>query len=133
MPTVVRNSEIPSLERGDLVRTPEPPVRTALKGQCLSAGVAEGPVVVLHEPTDLDGAEPGMVLVAPATDPAWTPLFTLAAAVIVEVGGLVSHAAVVARELGIPALGNVPGATRRLRDGDHVRIDATNGDVEVLG
>ncbi|MBI4481302.1 MAG: hypothetical protein HY652_00290 [Acidobacteria bacterium] len=73
----------------------------------------------------------GAILVAPATDPAWTALFTLAAGVIVEVGGTLSHASVVAREYGLPALANVKDATRLLKDGDRVWLDATGGFVQV--
>jgi pyruvate,water dikinase len=74
----------------------------------------------------------GAILVAPATDPSWTPLFTLAAGVIVEVGGTLSHASTVAREYGVPALANVRAATTRLHDGDRIRLDATSGFVEIL-
>lgn len=72
----------------------------------------------------------GAIFVAPATDPAWSPLFTLAAGLVVEIGGTLSHAATVAREYGLPALANVRDATRRLKTGDRVRLDATNGWVE---
>ena len=71
----------------------------------------------------------GAILVAPATDPSWTPLFTLASGVIVEVGGVLSHASTIAREYGLPALANVKDATRRLRTGDRVRLDADNGRI----
>jgi pyruvate,water dikinase len=74
----------------------------------------------------------GAVLVAPATDPGWTPLFARAAAVVVEIGGLFSHAATVAREYGLPAVSNVEGVTDLLRDGDVVRVDGARGVVEVL-
>jgi pyruvate,water dikinase len=71
----------------------------------------------------------GSILVARATDPSWTPLFTLASGVIVELGGLLSHASTVAREYGLPALANVPDATKRLRTGDRVILNATEGFV----
>ena len=74
----------------------------------------------------------GAILVAPATDPSWTPLFTLASGVIVEVGGVLSHASTIAREYGLPALANVKHATRRLRTGERVRLDAVNGVVHRL-
>jgi pyruvate,water dikinase len=103
-----------------------------LRGQCISSGLAEGEVVVIHEPTQFSQMKPGAILVAPATDPAWTPLFIQAAGIIVEVGGQISHAAIVAREFGLPALANVRNATRLLVDGDVVRLDATNEIVEIL-
>jgi pyruvate,water dikinase len=65
-------------------------------------------------------------------DPSWTPLFTLAAGVIVEVGGVLSHASTIAREYGLPAIANVRHATRRLRTGDRVRLDANTGVVTKL-
>jgi rifampicin phosphotransferase len=89
-------------------------------------------VAVLSAPTDVAGMGRGAILVAAATDPSWTPLFTLAAGVIVEIGGTLSHAATVAREYGLPAIANVRNATRLLRSGDRVRLDATNGVVELL-
>ena len=75
----------------------------------------------------------GAILVAPATDPSWTPLFTLAAGVIVEIGGVLSHASTIAREYGLPALANVKGATRILHDGDRVRLDASAGRAFRVG
>jgi pyruvate,water dikinase len=74
----------------------------------------------------------GAILVAPATDPSWTPLFTLASGVIVEVGGMLSHASTIAREYGLPALANVKNATKILRTGDRVRLDASAGVVRRL-
>jgi pyruvate,water dikinase len=69
-------------------------------------------------------------LVTPTTDTAWTPLFLEASAVVTELGGALSHAAIVARELSVPAVVNVEEATARLRDGDRVRVDGTRGVVE---
>jgi pyruvate,water dikinase len=76
--------------------------------------------------------DPGDVLVAPYTDPAWTPLFAGAAAVVVEVGSLLSHASIVARELGIPSVVAVAGATTALHDGDVVDVDGHAGTVRKL-
>jgi len=75
---------------------------------------------------------PGEVLVAPFTDPGWTPLFTAAAAVVMDFGGMLSHGAIVAREYGLPAVVNVGPATRRLRTGQRVRVDGNSGLVTVL-
>jgi pyruvate,water dikinase len=82
-----------------------------------------------YDPTAL---EPGDVLVAPITDPSWTPLFVPAAAVIVDVGAPLSHAIIVSRELGIPCVVSVTDATRKIRDGALVRVDGDTGAVTVL-
>ena len=76
--------------------------------------------------------EKGDILVAPYTDPAWTPLFPLAAGLVTEVGGLMTHGAVVAREYGIPAVVGLDNATRKIRDGQIIRVDGTRGFVEIL-
>ena len=79
--------------------------------------------------TDL---EPGEVLVARVTDVGWTPLFAYAAAVVTDIGGLASHTAVVARELGVPCIVGAEGATSRLADGMTVDVDGTAGTITVL-
>jgi pyruvate,water dikinase len=73
--------------------------------------------------------EPGEILVAPSTDPGWTPLFMTAGALVMEMGGVISHGAVVAREYGIPAVVGVADATVRLRDGQTVTVDGAAGTV----
>jgi pyruvate,water dikinase len=103
-----------------------------LRGTAVSPGEVEGRVCVLRSPDDQVKMLRGGILVAPTTDPGWTPLFALAAGVVVELGGVMSHAGTVAREYGLPAVSNVEGATARLRDGDLVRLDGTRGTVEVL-
>jgi phosphoenolpyruvate synthase/pyruvate phosphate dikinase len=82
-----------------------------LKGLCVSPGSVEAEVVVMRDPSEFAAMKRGAILVAPATDPSWTPLFTLASGVIVEVGGMLSHASTIAREYGLPALANVKNAT----------------------
>jgi pyruvate,water dikinase len=74
----------------------------------------------------------GEILVTRYTDPAWTPLFFTAAALVTEVGGVLSHGAVIAREIGLPAIVGVAGVTSRIRSGQRVRVNATEGTVEVL-
>lgn len=101
-------------------------------GQCASPGTAEGRVRIVLDPAAANDLAAGDVLVAPYTDPAWTPLFPLAAAIVVEVGSFLSHAGTVAREYGIPCLVDVEGCTRRLRDGQRVRVHASEGRLEVL-
>lgn len=105
---------------------------TVLTGHCASPGAAEGRVRVILDPSTAADLEPGDVLVAPYTDPAWTPLFPLASAVVVEVGSFLSHAGTVAREYRIPCLVDVSNCTSRLRDGQRVRVLASEGRIEVL-
>ncbi|WP_437674244.1 PEP/pyruvate-binding domain-containing protein [Sorangium sp. So ce131] len=104
-----------------------------LLGLPASAGVVEGRARVL-EPgaTALDAVEPGEVLVARTTDVGLSPLFLVAAAVVTELGGPMSHASIVAREYGIPAVVNVPGVTLAIKTGDRLRIDGDRGVVERL-
>jgi phosphohistidine swiveling domain-containing protein len=104
----------------------------ALRGIPVSAGVVEGSVRIVRSAAQIDSFLPGEILVTPTTDTAWTPLFLEATAVVTELGGALSHAAIVARELNVPAVVNVEEATVRLRDGDRVRVDGTRGVVELL-
>ncbi|MET9462350.1 PEP-utilizing enzyme [Streptomyces canus] len=98
-----------------------------------SQGTYTGRVRVVTDPASCEALEPGEVLVAPITDAAWTPLFLVAGAAVVDVGALNSHAVVVCRELGIPAVISVEGGTRRLRDGMVITVDGTRGTVTVDG
>lgn len=108
----------------------EPPP-AVLRGMGVCPGVAEGRARVVLDPADPRRLAPDDILVAPITDPAWTPLFLGAAAVVVEVGAQQSHAAIVARELGIPAVVSVKGATRLIPDGVWLRVDANAGEVHI--
>jgi phosphohistidine swiveling domain-containing protein len=131
MPLLLRASELPTLIR--MAGLSGGPLEVGdLTGQPVSGGCVEGEVVVVRDPADFAQMKRGVILVAPATDPSWTPLFTLASGVIVEVGGVLSHASTIAREYGLPALANVRQATRRLRTGERVRLDAVNGRVHRL-
>jgi len=103
-----------------------------LTGVSGSGGVARGRARVVLDPSDPAGMEPGDVLIAPLTDPSWTPLFLPAAAVVVNVGALMSHAVIVSRELGIPCVVSVEGATTKIPDGAMVEVDGTTGTVKVL-
>ena len=96
-------------------------------------GTAEGIAKVVLDPNDPFALEPGDVLIAPITDPSWTPLFVPAAAVVVDVGAPLSHAIIVSRELGIPCVISATGATRRIPHGARVRVDGNTGLVTVLG
>jgi phosphohistidine swiveling domain-containing protein len=114
------------------------PARPAAAGPVLhgtgcSPGHARGPARVIRSLEEAARLAPGDVLVAPFTDPGWTPLFPGLAAVVTETGGLLSHAAVIAREYGIPAVLSVPGATRRIPDGATVVVDGGGGTVALDG
>lgn len=102
-----------------------------LAGMGVSPGVAEGEVRVVRDPRTTT-LRPGEILVCQGTDPAWTPLFLVAAGLVTEVGGLMTHGSVVAREYGIPAVVGVHEATTGLRDGQRIRIDGTSGVIELL-
>ncbi len=97
-----------------------------------SAGVAEGLVRIVNGLAEGADLQQGEILVATQTDIAWTMLFPQAAAVVTDVGAPLSHAAIVARELGIPAVVGCGNATALLKDGDRVRVDGSRGFVEVL-
>jgi rifampicin phosphotransferase len=103
----------------------------ALPGTAASAGVVEGIARVITDP-QREVLQAGEILVAPFTDPGWTPLFVHAAGVVTEVGGLMTHGAVVAREYGIPAVVSVASATERIHTGQRIRVDGTRGFVELL-
>ncbi|MBV8984156.1 MAG: phosphoenolpyruvate-utilizing protein [Acidimicrobiia bacterium] len=105
---------------------------TSLTGIAGCPGVARGRARVVLDPLDPRGLGPGDVLVAPITDPSWTPLFVPAEAVVVDVGAEMSHAIIVARELGIPAVVSVTGATRSIPDGALLEVDGDAGIVKVL-
>lgn len=107
-------------------------VGTSLSGSAGCSGVATGRARVVLDPADGASLEPGEILVAPLTDPSWTPLFLPAAAVVVNVGALMSHAVIVARELGIPCVVAVEGATDKLQTGMMVTVDGTEGTVTVM-
>jgi pyruvate,water dikinase len=110
---------------------PPPTADGALVGTAASAGTVTGPARVVLDPTDAH-LVPGEVLVAPSTDPGWTPLFLTAGGLVMEMGGANSHGAVVAREYGIPAVVGVPDATGRISTGEQVEVDGTHGLVRSL-
>jgi phosphohistidine swiveling domain-containing protein len=104
-----------------------------LHGVAACGGIVEGRARVIADPTvDDDGLEPGEILVAAATDPSWTTLFVGAAAVVTDLGGTLSHGAIVARELGLPCVTNVKTGTAAIRTGDLIRVDGSRGTVEIL-
>jgi pyruvate,water dikinase len=116
--------------------TPAPPPPRQLGpgmlgGLRASHGVVEGVARVILDPAQ-EVLRHGEILVAPHTDPGWTPLFVHAAGLVLEVGGLMTHGSVVAREYGIPAVVGVDDATRRIRSGQRIRVDGDRGVVELL-
>jgi pyruvate,water dikinase len=102
-----------------------------MKGAGAAPGCAEGPARVMHGAPDFSRIQPGDVLVAATTTPAWTPLFPSLAALVTETGGILSHGAIVAREYGIPAVVGATGATDFVPDGARVHVDGTSGTVEL--
>jgi pyruvate,water dikinase len=105
---------------------------TEMKGIAGCPGRARGRARVVLDPLDPRGLGPGEVLVAPITDPSWTPLFVAAEAVVVDVGAQMSHAVIVSRELGIPAVVSVTGATGTIPDGALLDVDGDRGVVTIL-
>jgi pyruvate,water dikinase len=103
----------------------------ALVGLPVSAGTVEGRARVVLDLADAD-LEPGDILVTAYTDPSWTPLFVAVAGLVTEVGGLMTHGAVIAREYGLPAVVGVEHATRLIKDGERIRVDGTDGYVEIV-
>jgi len=125
-----RQADPPTFLVGDRPAGPAPAGRR-LDGLGISPGRHRGRVRVLRRVGDGDALQAGEVLVTRAVDPGWTPLFATAGAVILEMGSVLSHGAVVAREYGVPAVVNLDGVTRQLVDGDEVTVDGTRGVVWV--
>ena len=100
-----------------------------LKGIPVSPGRVTGKARVILSPREKASLNPGEILVAPVTDAGWTPLFLVAAALVVDIGGLLSHGSIVAREYGIPGVINVREGTRVIRDGDEITVDGNVGEV----
>ncbi len=103
----------------------------SISGVATSLGVVTAPACVLHGPEDFGKMQPGDVLVAGTTTPAWTPLFAMASAVVTDVGGPLSHGSIVAREYGIPAVMGTGIATKRIQDGQMITVDGSEGTVEI--
>ncbi|OYD08516.1 phosphoenolpyruvate synthase [Paludifilum halophilum] len=103
----------------------------SLPGTAVSPGVAEGYARVVLNPGKAE-LKPGEILIAPFTDPGWTPLFHSAKALVMEVGGMMTHGAVVAREYGIPAVVGVDEAIKTIRDGQYIRVDGSRGYVQIM-
>jgi pyruvate,water dikinase len=118
----------------DSTATRDGPLDTGatLKGLGASHGVVEGRVHVAVDPRDISSFEPGEVLVCRTTDPSWTTWFMMSSAVVIDIGGTLSHGAIVARELAIPCVINTKIGTHVLQTGDRVRVDGDIGAVTIL-
>jgi pyruvate,water dikinase len=113
-------------------QSPAPRDRAKLIGFPGAPGTVQGAARVLERPEDADALQPGEILVTTVTNVGWTPIFPRAAAIVTDVGAPLSHAAIVARELGIPAVVGTRDATQRIRTGDRLRVDGSAGSVELL-
>jgi pyruvate,water dikinase len=103
-----------------------------VQGVGASAGIARGPARVALSQADFDRVQPGDVIVCPSSNPSWVPLFAIAAGLVTDVGGVLSHAAVVAREFGLPAVVGTRDGTTRIADGRMVEVDGSTGSVRLL-
>ena len=103
-----------------------------LIGTGASSGKFRGRARVVHSPRELGHVREGEIMIAPNTDPGWTPVFPLIKGLVLETGGMLSHGAIVAREYGIPAVTGVAGACRRIADGDELEVDGSNGVVRLV-
>lgn len=134
-PPIWFEGHIPDPQTWPVRRPPDttraaPPSGTQLSGIAVSGGLAAGPARVITDPGDPRGLEPGEILVCAITDPSWTPLFLVAAAVVCDTGAMQSHASIVARELGIPAVMSVLNITA-LADGTWLEIDGNTGTIQI--
>jgi rifampicin phosphotransferase len=133
-PYIVKAGEVPPVETWPLKKDPSFPVAQSgeiLTGIAACPGTATGIARIINSPSEAYDLNPGEILVAPLTDPGWTPLFTSAEAVVVNVGSVLSHAAIVSRELGIPCVLGVQNATQRIPNGAMLTVDGTTGLVTV--
>jgi pyruvate,water dikinase len=103
-----------------------------LRGFAASPGVAEGPARVIHTADEIGTVREGEILVAPITAPAWAPIFGTIKATVTDIGGMMSHAAIVCREYGLPAVTGTAFATRDIKTGQRIRVDGSNGTVTVI-
>lgn len=125
----------PDIIYGETPKFTEPVIESSsncITGIPVAAGKASGLVRLINNPNEGGRLQPGEVMVAPSTDPGWTPLFLKAGAVVMETGGFLSHGAIVAREYGIPAVANISGVMSILKDGQEVLVDGDNGRVSLV-
>jgi len=134
-PFIMRDGDIPALsqwpKKGEAQTSPVA-AGDVLQGVPGCPGTIRGTARVILDPLDPTALEPGDIMIAPVTDPAWTPLFMTAGGVIVNVGGQISHAIIVSRELGLPCVVSVEHATARIPDGATVEVDGATGQVTIV-
>ena len=135
-PFIIEDGELPPLgeweRRSESEAQPVAEAGAAIAGISGSPGVARGTARVVLDPGDPSALAPGDILVAPHTDPSWTPLFMTAGAVVVDVGSPISHAVIVSRELGLPCVVSATDATARIPDGATIEVDGDAGTVTVV-
>ncbi|HMU55955.1 MAG TPA: PEP/pyruvate-binding domain-containing protein [Nitrospira sp.] len=127
VPDTIRSSE-DKTGRGDQTAGP---ADGCLRGTPISTGTATGPACLVRSMADWPKVRPGDIIVAPVIDPGLAPLFGIAAGLVAEMGGTLSHGAIIAREYGLPAVANVPGAISLLKDGQRVRLNGGSGQVQI--
>jgi pyruvate,water dikinase len=127
VPPVIFSDDLEAIGRPQKIEDAE-----QWQGVPLSAGIAEGPALVLEEPRIEKIPDEPYILVCPSTDPAWVPLFLQARGLVMEIGGVLSHGAIVARECGLPAVAGLPNVQHRLCTGQRLRVDGGSGTVTVL-
>jgi len=103
-----------------------------LRGFPASSGTVEGPARVISSVNELETVQEGEILVCPVTEPSWAPIFTKVRGTVTDIGGVMSHAAIVTREYGIPAVLGTGVATKRIRTGQRIRVDGDQGIVTIL-
>jgi pyruvate,water dikinase len=134
-PFIITDGDVPPLTQWP--RKGEAQVEAVAAGDMLQGvpgcpGTIRGTARVILDPLDPMALEPGDILIAPVTDPAWTPLFMTAGGVVVNVGGQISHAIIVSRELGLPCVVSVEHATARIPDGATIEVDGATGQVTII-
>jgi pyruvate,water dikinase len=130
-PVYWQNQIMPLEETGDLMADGDLP-ENCLRGIPCCAGIVEGVVKVIHSPED-DLTLNGEILVTKRTDPGWVPLYPSAKALLVERGGLLSHSAIVAREMGLPTIVSIKDLTKHLKTGMHIKMNGETGIIEIMG
>jgi pyruvate,water dikinase len=134
--TPPRNLGAAPIDTGPIDRFDSAPIDSTeadvLRGTAASVGIARGAARVALGPDDFRRIQPGDIIVCPSSNPSWVPVFTIAGGLVTNTGGLLSHAAVVAREFGLPAVVGVRDATTTIADGRLVEIDGTLGTIRLL-
>ncbi len=103
-----------------------------IKGRAASQGIAKGVARLILTESDFSKFKSGEILITKQTSPAWTPLFASAGAIVTDLGGILCHAAIVAREYGIPAVVGTHNATEQIKNGDIIEVDGNNGEIKIL-